>query len=77
MKEREEILNEITSVCENCKSHENCQEEECVLYRIEEIVVGGIIELKDILKENRQLKKENKQLKKELQAAAELNVTKY
>ena len=35
-----EILNEITSVCENCKLHENCREEECALYRIEKIVEG-------------------------------------
>ena len=34
------ILNEITSACENCKLHENYQEEYCVLYRIEKIVEG-------------------------------------
>ena len=34
----EKILSEITEFCENCPSHECCPEEECVLYRIEQIV---------------------------------------
>lgn len=32
------ILNEIMSFCEECSSRECCPEEECVLYRIEQIV---------------------------------------
>lgn len=38
MKE-EEILTEITDFCEGCPSRECCPEEECVLYRIEQIVI--------------------------------------
>lgn len=34
----EEILTEITDFCSECPSHENCPEEECVLYRIEQII---------------------------------------
>lgn len=34
----EEILTEITNFCEECPSHECCPEEECVLYRIEQIL---------------------------------------
>lgn len=34
----EEVLTEITDFCEECPSHECCPEEECVLYRIEQIV---------------------------------------
>lgn len=36
MKE-EKILNEITTFCNECSSKECCPEEECVLYRIEQI----------------------------------------
>lgn len=32
------ILNETTRFCEECPSKENCPEEECVLYRIEQII---------------------------------------
>lgn len=35
----EEILKEITENCENCPRHENCPEEECILFRIEKIVL--------------------------------------
>ena len=35
----EEILNEITNFCEECASHECCLEDECILYRIEQIVL--------------------------------------
>ena len=35
---KEEILTEITDFCRECPSHENCPEEECVLYRIEQII---------------------------------------
>lgn len=34
----EKILEEITNFCEECPSHENCPEEDCVLYRIEQII---------------------------------------
>lgn len=37
MKE-EKILIEITDFCRECPSHENCPEEECVLFRIEQII---------------------------------------
>lgn len=36
----EEIMNEITGFCEQCSSHECCPEEECVLWRIEQLIVG-------------------------------------
>ena len=36
----ETILTEITNACENCKSHECCPEEDCVLYRIEQIILN-------------------------------------
>lgn len=35
---KEEILNEITTFCDECKVKECCGEDECVLYRIEQIV---------------------------------------
>jgi hypothetical protein len=35
----DKIMNEITNFCENCKSHECCHEEECILFRIERIIV--------------------------------------
>lgn len=35
----DEILNEITTFCNECASKESCSEEECVLYRIEQIVL--------------------------------------
>lgn len=34
----EAILEEITNFCEECPSHDNCPEEECVLYRIEQLL---------------------------------------
>lgn len=36
---KNKILLEISKYCEICISHENCPEEECVLYRIEEIIL--------------------------------------
>ena len=36
-----EILLEISEFCKNCPSHENCPEEECVLYRIEKMLLEG------------------------------------
>ena len=35
----EKILTEITDFCEECSSHESCPEEDCVLYRIEQIII--------------------------------------
>ena len=35
------ILLEITDFCETFPSHELCPEEECVLYRIEKIILKG------------------------------------
>lgn len=41
MKKKDEILKEITSFCEeHCGERECCPEEECVLWRIEQIVVS-------------------------------------
>lgn len=37
---KDKILNETTSFCNECASKECCPEEECVLYRIEQIVLG-------------------------------------
>lgn len=37
----DEILTEITDYCENCPYHEKCVEEECILFRIEQIVEGN------------------------------------
>lgn len=34
------ILKEITEFCKECASHECCCEEDCVLYRIEQIIVN-------------------------------------
>ena len=36
---KDKILTEITDFCENCLSHECCHEEECVLFRIEQILL--------------------------------------
>lgn len=36
------ILLEISNFCETCSSHENCPEEECVLYRIEKLLLKGV-----------------------------------
>lgn len=36
----EKILTKITDFCEECGSHESCPEEECVLYRIEQMILG-------------------------------------
>lgn len=35
----EQIKLEIASFCEECPSHENCPEDECVLFRIEKIIL--------------------------------------
>ena len=35
---KEQILTEITDFCELCPNHENCPEEDCVLFRIEQII---------------------------------------
>ena len=36
----DKILNETTTFCESCPSRECCPEEDCVLYRIEQIVLN-------------------------------------
>lgn len=36
---KDKILIEISDFCECCLSHEECPEEECVLYRIEKIIL--------------------------------------
>lgn len=35
---KNKILDETTTFCEECSSRENCPEDECVLYRIEQII---------------------------------------
>lgn len=35
----DEVLNEITAFCEECPNREKCIEKECVLFRIEQIVL--------------------------------------
>lgn len=35
------ILIEISNFCKSCPSHENCPEEECVLFRIEKLIIKG------------------------------------
>lgn len=37
---KDEILNETTTFCNECSSKECCPENECVLYRIEQILNG-------------------------------------
>ena len=36
----DKILNETTTFCESCPKKECCPEEECVLWRIEQIVTN-------------------------------------
>ena len=36
---RDSILLEIFNTCEDCKARECCKEKECVLFRIEQIVI--------------------------------------
>ena len=43
------ILLEIANFCETCPSHESCPEEECVLYRIEKIILKGEKDEKQIV----------------------------
>ena len=35
----DEILTEITDFCSECNCKECCKEEECILYRIEQIII--------------------------------------
>lgn len=37
---KEEILNEITNNCEYCHFSNKCLEEDCALWRIEQIVIN-------------------------------------
>lgn len=37
----DEILTEITDFCSECGSKECCPEEECVLFRIEQIIIAS------------------------------------
>lgn len=39
---KEKILNETTKHCEKCPCRECCKEKECVLFRIEQIVLEPI-----------------------------------
>ena len=36
----EKILDEITTFCNKCESKECCPEEECILWRIEQLVLN-------------------------------------
>ena len=51
---RDNILLEIFNTCEGCKCRECCKEKECVLFRIEQIVV------KQEKKKNKFIKKKNR-----------------
>lgn len=46
----DKILNETTSFCNECPIKEHCIEEECVLFRIEQIVLEN--EEQDVSKES-------------------------
>ena len=35
-----EILSEIYSYCENCKNRLSCVENECILFRIENLIIN-------------------------------------
>lgn len=37
----DEILTEITEQCERCPFSQSCPEEECILFRIEQIITKG------------------------------------
>lgn len=39
MENEEEILTEITDFCETCPKHESCPEDECILFRIEQLLL--------------------------------------
>lgn len=45
----DKILTEITTYCEGCENVLNCPEEECVLFRIEQIVSGSPEDSKETL----------------------------
>lgn len=45
---KEKIINEITKHCEKCPSRECCKEKECVLYRIEQVVLNTNINKSDV-----------------------------
>lgn len=38
----DKIMNEITEFCRDCESCQNCPEEDCILFRIERIIVDEI-----------------------------------
>lgn len=42
----DEILTEITDFCSECGSKECCKEEECILFRIEQIVIASDTSIK-------------------------------
>lgn len=46
---KEKVMNEITDFCEECPSHECCPEEECILWRIEQIVLGKQKESEEVI----------------------------
>lgn len=45
MKNKEKILYEITNFCNECPSKENCPEEECVLFRIEQEIENNTFQI--------------------------------
>ena len=44
---KNKVLKEITDFCSTCSSHECCPEEDCILFRIEQII-GGKMEKRKI-----------------------------
>jgi hypothetical protein len=42
--DKDKILNEITSFCNECASKDCCPESDCVLFRIEQIVLEKVVD---------------------------------
>lgn len=38
---QEKVLIEISKYCENCPLHEKCKENQCILFRIEQLLNKG------------------------------------
>lgn len=60
----QKILIEIADFCEECPSHENCPEEECILYRIESIITQDKIEGGGSNEEQKRTNRNTKTIKK-------------
>ena len=49
---KNKILKQITEFCKLCNSHNNCPEDDCVLFRIEKLILKEEIEMKENNKED-------------------------